>query len=148
MLGSILSFTSTSNSLHLRNVVHVDRDAFLSKSLCTPLLYLTRKLFSIASRNNTPCAAPSLLTHTTSLRRAAAVHCWASRHSLGFEHEDLGSSPGYLLPKQAGGTPQILVFITLRMTGRPTVYNECFAMAIDLTWTATDRATALISFIH
>ena len=76
------------------------------------------------------------------------IHCWASRHSLGFEHEDLGSSPSYLLPKQAGGTPQILVFITLRMTGRPTVYNECFAMAIDLTWTATDRATALISFIH
>ena len=23
------------------------------------------------------------------------VHCWASRHSLGFEDEDLGSSPAY-----------------------------------------------------
>ena len=23
------------------------------------------------------------------------IHCWASRHSLGFEDEDLGSSPGW-----------------------------------------------------
>ena len=29
---------------------------------------------------------------------------------------------GLLLPKQAGGTPQMLTFKTLRMTGRPTVY--------------------------
>ena len=56
------------------------------------------------------------------------VHCWASRHSLGCEDEDSGSSPGwwaatvaYLLPKQARVTPKILIFKTLRMTGRPTV---------------------------
>ena len=24
-----------------------------------------------------------------------AIHCWASRHSLDFEDEDLGSSPGW-----------------------------------------------------
>ena len=48
---------------------------------------------------------------------------------LGFEDEDLGNSPRlvsrycrYLLPKQAGGTLQILIFKTLRMTGRLTVY--------------------------
>ena len=49
----------------------------------------------------------------------------ASDRSLGFEDEDLGSSPrlmgrdwSYLLPKQAEGTFQIIVFKTLRMTGR------------------------------
>ena len=43
----------------------------------------------------------------------------ASCHSLGFEDEDLGSSPrvvgrycSYLLPKQTGGTTQILIFET------------------------------------
>ena len=34
----------------------------------------------------------------------------------------MGRYCSYLLPKQAGGTPQILLFKTLRMTGRPTVY--------------------------
>ena len=27
-------------------------------------------------------------------KSSVTVHCWASRHSLGFEDEDLGSSPG------------------------------------------------------
>ena len=52
-----------------------------------------------------------------------------SGHSLGFEDEDLGSSPwlvgrycSYLLPKQAGGTPQIIVDKTTPMTGRLRVY--------------------------
>ena len=55
----------------------------------------------------------------------------AAYHSLGFEDENLGSSPGwctatvatYLLPKQTGGTTQILVFKTLRMIGRPALYR-------------------------
>ena len=34
----------------------------------------------------------------------------------------MGRYCSYLLPKQTGGTTQILVFKTLRMTGRPTVY--------------------------
>ena len=34
----------------------------------------------------------------------------------------MGRYCSYLLPKQARGTPQILVFKTLGMTGRPTVY--------------------------
>ena len=29
------------------------------------------------------------------LRKWYTVHCWASRHSLGFEDEDLGCSPGW-----------------------------------------------------
>ena len=46
------------------------------------------------------------------------LHCWASRHSLGFEDEELvGRYCSYLLPKQAGGK-------TLRMTGDPTVYCD------------------------
>ena len=56
------------------------------------------------------------------------VHYWASRHSLGFEDEYLGSSPGWwaatvatYCPSRAG-TPQILIFKTLQMTGRLTVY--------------------------
>ena len=53
----------------------------------------------------------------------------AARRSQGFENKNLGSSPAggpryfsYLLPKQAGGSPQILVFKTLRMTSRPALY--------------------------
>ena len=48
-----------------------------------------------------------------------SVQSGASGHSLGFEEEDLGSSPGlvgcyysYLLPKQTGGTTQSLIFKT------------------------------------
>ena len=36
----------------------------------------------------------------------------------------VGRYCSYLLPKQAGRTPQILLFKTLRMTGRPTVYSS------------------------
>ena len=35
----------------------------------------------------------------------------------------VGRYCSYLLPKQAGGTPQILVFKTLRMTSRPALYS-------------------------
>ena len=60
------------------------------------------------------------------------VQSGAARHSQGFEDEDWGSSPGwrvttaycsYLLPKQTRGTPQILIFKTLRMTSRPALYR-------------------------
>ena len=54
----------------------------------------------------------------------------AARHSLGFEDEDLkkfqrlvGRYCSYLLPKQAGGTSQIRIFKTLRMTSRPALYT-------------------------
>ena len=36
----------------------------------------------------------------------------------------VGRYCSYLLPMQAGGTPQILIFKTLRMTGRPKVYTS------------------------
>ena len=36
----------------------------------------------------------------------------------------VGRYCSYLLPKQAGGIPQILLFTTLLMTGRPTVYSH------------------------
>ena len=52
----------------------------------------------------------------------------AAYRSRGFECEDLGSSPllvgrycSYLLPKQARGTSQILIFKTSRRIGRPTL---------------------------
>ena len=38
----------------------------------------------------------------------------------------VGRYCSYLLPKQAGGTIQILIFKTLQMTGRPTVYKPCW----------------------
>ena len=47
------------------------------------------------------------------------VHCWASRHSLGFEDKNLVSSPRTAWAvcscssgPPAGGTPQIIVFKT------------------------------------
>ena len=33
---------------------------------------------------------------TDDLQRHTSIHCWASRHSQGFEDMDLGSSPGLL----------------------------------------------------
>ena len=36
----------------------------------------------------------------------------------------VGRYCSYLLPKQAGGTPQMFIFKTLWMTGRPTVYDH------------------------
>ena len=36
----------------------------------------------------------------------------------------VGRYCSYLLPKQAGGTPQILVFKTLRMKSRPALYSD------------------------
>ena len=58
------------------------------------------------------------------LVQSGAAYCL-----LGFEDENLGSSPGflghycsYLLPKQTRGTTQILIFKTLRTIGRPTLY--------------------------
>ena len=51
--------------------------------------------------------------------------------NLGWVDLDLGSSPrlvgrycSYLLPRQAGGTPQIIDDKTSRMTGRLRVYNK------------------------
>ena len=47
-------------------------------------------------------------------RSGASVHCWASCHSLSFGEFPwlVGRYCSYLLPKQAGGTPQILIFKT------------------------------------
>ena len=43
------------------------------------------------------------------------IHCWASRHSLGFEDDDLGSSPGWwaatvatYCPSRPGELPKFL----------------------------------------
>ena len=47
----------------------------------------------------------------------------------------MGCYCSYLLPKQIGGTTQILVFKTLRMTEPPTVYichDPTFALTGDL----------------
>ena len=38
------------------------------------------------------------------------IHCWASRHSLGFEDEDLGSSPGWLQNLANDGMPNSAEF--------------------------------------
>ena len=38
----------------------------------------------------------SYILLTTKQKFCHSIHCWASCHSLGFEDEDLGSSPGWL----------------------------------------------------
>ena len=42
----------------------------------------------------------------------------------------MGRYCSYLLPKQAGGTTQILFFKTLRMIGRPALYTHFTSIAI------------------
>ena len=62
-------------------------------------------------------------------KTSLSIQSGASYHSLGFEDEDLGSSPGWwaatvaiYCPSRPGETLQILIFKTLRMIGRPALY--------------------------
>ena len=57
------------------------------------------------------------------------VQSGASGRSLGFEDDDLGSSPGWwaatvatYYPSRPGGATQILIFKTLRMFERPVLF--------------------------
>ena len=58
-------------------------------------------------------------SHTTERGGLSFPRFW--RQAFGEFPRLVGHYCSYLLPKQDGGTSQILVFKTLRMTGRPTV---------------------------
>ena len=70
-----------------------------------------------------------------SLEGLRPLQRFLSSHSEGFKEEDLGRGgfgelarlvgrySSYLLPKQAGGTTQILVFKSLPMIERPGLYK-------------------------
>ena len=71
----------------------------------------------------------NLLLH--SRKSLYLIQSGASGHSLGLEDKNLGSSPGLLgqqvatvAAHQPGGTPQIFIFKTQRMTGHPALYIE------------------------
>ena len=47
------------------------------------------------------------------------IHCWASRHSLGFEDEDLGSSPGWWAATVATYCPRRPVELPKFLSSKP-----------------------------
>ena len=87
-----------------------------------------------------PPGLPTFAFHARPLGFVYTYSC-VYVHRFSFSHLqrwEFGESPwsvgrycSYLLPKQAEGTPQILNFKTLRMTGRP---NSVYALSVADWW--------------
>ena len=104
-------------------------------------IYVTNKRFRYIDVNVTfrsldekPAKISNSLTAPTrkvSKWIALGTTIWGVRSFARFWREGFGEFPrlvgrycNYLLPKQAGGTTQILAFKTLRMIGRPALYRS------------------------